>query len=72
MISLGYKILVIGGKNDMAFSKDIYELDCRSPSMDWTWKNLTQKLKYPREYFVAFVIPTSLLKGTCNVENDVP
>ena len=57
MVSLGDKIVVIGGYSpDGGTLNDIYELQCSTCQ----WEKMEQSLQYARNRFVAIPIPDKL------------
>ena len=63
MVRVGYDIIVIGGKTEnKIYSGSLFKLTCTEHICDW--KNLTQELKTPREYFVAVAVPDDFVQ--CN------
>lgn len=56
MVSLGTKVVLIGGHDGDDFQSNIYELTC--PTCEWT-EIEEQKLQEPRSRFVAFPIPSN-------------
>lgn len=58
MVSLGDKIVVIGGysPDDGNYQKDVYELQCSTCQ----WEKMEQSLQYARSQFVAIPIPDKL------------
>ena len=62
MVRIGYDLIVIGGTNENKNqSGALYKLSCWNHNCKW--EKLTQKLKIPREEFVAIPIPESFI--TC-------
>lgn len=53
MVSLGNKVILLGGRSVSGYEKDIYQLT--SPNEEW--QKLPQTLKKARRAFVAFPIP---------------
>ena len=56
MVSLGNKIVVIGGNFPEPVSQIIYELQC----LTCPWEKMEQSLQYARRSFVAIPIPDNL------------
>ena len=63
MITLNMDLIVIGGDADWPrFSSTLYRFRCQGVCH---WHKMNQKLKNPRSYFVAMIIPDKLVRNIC-------